>query len=99
MAEHLMATRLSAPQRACLFKLEQQMVRQKGFINRDAFTDEQNDVFNEWQQEGHIELDADEVNNLPKEEVDKMQLTHSCHLSNELWATSACLRRLYAYDL
>ena len=99
MPEMLMATRLSAPERACLFRLEQQMVRQKGFINREAFIDEQAEVFEQWQQEGYIALDADEVKNLPDEEVTQHQLTHSCHLSDELWTAAACLRRMYAYDL
>lgn len=99
MPELLMATRLSAPQRACLFKLEQQMVRQKGYINRAAFADEQNSVFNEWESAGYIELNADEVQHLPAQEVAQLKLTHSCHLSEELWMTAACLRRIYAYDL
>lgn len=99
MPEPMMATRLSAPQRACLFKLEQQMVRQKGFINREAFVDEQDVVFKEWQQAGHIELDEKEIDHLDKEEVTNLRLTHSCHMSHELWITAACLRRMYAYDL
>lgn len=99
MLNQVAATKLTPPERACLFKLEQQMVRQQGFINRQAFIDEQDSVFNQWEKEGHIELDADELKHLPKEQVETQQLTHSCHLSGELWIASACLRRLYACDL
>ncbi|GLT18900.1 hypothetical protein GCM10007938_26820 [Vibrio zhanjiangensis] len=99
MPETLMATKLTAPQKACLFKLEQQMVRQKGFINREAFVDEQDMVFKEWQLAGYIELNEREIAHLDQTEVANLQLTHSCHMSHELWITAACLRRFYAYDL
>ncbi|EJS4043648.1 hypothetical protein NWU98_001402 [Vibrio vulnificus] len=99
MPNPVLVTKLSAPERACLFRLEQQMVRQQGFINRHAFIDEQDAVFNQWLESGHIKLDSKELDNLPKEQVEQQQLTHSCHLSVELWLASACLRRLYACDL
>ncbi|WP_158117242.1 hypothetical protein [Vibrio cincinnatiensis] len=95
----IMATKLSAPERTCLFKLESQMVRQQGFINRLAFTDEQASAFARWEQEGYIKLDENELKHLPQEQVEQQQLTHSCHLSEELWIAAACLRRIYACDL
>ncbi|MBY8161380.1 hypothetical protein KW506_03375 [Vibrio fluvialis] len=99
MPNRVAATKLSPPERACLFKLEQQMVRQQGFINRHVFIDEQDVVFTQWEQEGHIKLDEDELKHLPQEQVEQQQLTHSCHLSEQLWIASACLRRIYACDL
>ncbi|MCG6350559.1 hypothetical protein SBW85_07500 [Vibrio plantisponsor] len=99
MPNQVAATKLSPPERACLFKLEQQMVRQQGFINRHVFIDEQDAVFTQWEQEGHIELDESELKHLPQEQVEQQQLTHSCHLSEQLWIASACLRRIYACDL
>ena len=99
MPNQVAAAKLSPPERACLFKLEQQMVRQQGFINRQVFIDEQDAVFTQWEQEGHIKLDEDELKHLPQEQVEQQQLTHSCHLSEQLWIASACLRRIYACDL
>lgn len=99
MHAFISATQLNAPERACLFKLEQQMVRQRGFINRNVFTDEVDQVFIQWEQAGDITLDEEEVKHLPEEQVTQQQLTHSCHLSEQLWMASACLRRLYACDL
>ncbi|GEM_PF-3469468 len=99
MPNAIQATKLSAPERACLFKLEQQMVRQQGFINREAFSDEQDSVFSAWEAEGHIALNPDELKHLPQKQVEQHQLTHSCHLSSDLWIASACLRRIYACDL
>lgn len=99
MPNQVAATKLTPPERACLFKLEQQMVRQQGFINRLAFADEQASAFARWEQEGHIKLDENELKHLPQEQVEQQQLTHSCHLSEQLWIASACLRRLYACDL
>ncbi|EGQ9843718.1 hypothetical protein FYU92_06465 [Vibrio cholerae] len=99
MLNQVAATKLSPPERACLFKLEQQMVRQQGFINRLAFTDEQASAFARWEQEGHIKLNEDELKHLPQEQVEQQQLTHSCHLSEQLWIASACLRRICACDL
>lgn len=99
MPNLVLTTTLSAAERACLFRLEQQMVRQQGFINRHAFVDEQDTVFNRWLETGHIKLDSKELDNLPEEQVEQQQLTHRCHLSSQLWLASACLRRLYACDL
>ena len=99
MPEQILASKLSLPECHCLFRLEQQMVRQRGFINRDAFIDEQDEVFKEWEQQGYIELNADELKHLEQEQINKQQLTHSCHLSGELWLAAASLRRIYACDL
>lgn len=99
MSNAFQVTKLSEPERACLFKLEQQMVRQQGFINREAFTGEQDSVFKQWETQGFIVLDADEIKHLPKEQVEQWQLTHSCHLSGDMWIACACLRRIYACDL
>ncbi|HDI3307070.1 TPA: hypothetical protein PMD68_001940 [Vibrio cholerae] len=99
MPNLIAATKLSAPERTCLFKLENQMVRQQGYINRQAFMDELDVVFSAWEQQGHIKLDVEEMKHVPPEQVEKQQLTHSCNLSEELWLASACLRRIYACDL
>ncbi len=99
MPEKIQATRLSASERACLFKLEQQMVRQQGFIDRQSFIDELDEVLSQWELNGHIELDDKELQHLPQEQVEQQHLTHSYHLSGELWIASACLRRIYACDL
>ena len=93
------ATGLEQVECVCLLQLETQMVRQQGYISRPAFKGALDDVFTQWEQQGHIQLDTKKLAHLDKETIRKKKLTHSCKMSEDLWLAVGCLRRIYAHDL
>ncbi|KFA98761.1 hypothetical protein [Vibrio sp. ER1A] len=99
MSSPIYTYELSAEQRACLFRIEQQMVRQQGFINLTALNEQEKGEFDKWQEQGVVTLKPLEGEGLAQSYIEKYGLTHSCSLSEQMWIAASSLRRIYACDL
>ncbi|WP_120510937.1 hypothetical protein [Photobacterium salinisoli] len=95
----MFATRMTLTEQRCLMRLEQQLVKNQGFISLSAFDSDHAEILRNWQQQGHLVLNADSISEIPTELVTQRGITHGCQLSDELWVASASLRRIIAHGL
>lgn len=95
----MFATRMTLSEQRCLMKLEQQLVKNQGFISLPAFESDHMETLQRWQQQGHLVLNADRISEIPAELVKQRGITHGCEFSDELWVASASLRRIIAHGL